>query len=267
MSQEVTKKQILTACIVGAAACVCAFQFGVCRGQEYATQKSSVSQNYGESHSYGTSYSTSGGSTTVGYSGRSIGNSNTVGRSNNVGYSESQGTSYSSSRNETRSGQSHGQGTSYSSNHNEGISESHGESHAYGFGIEGESYGSQGSLPQKDTSCQTIGLINYDSIITKHPNIKKAQEEMQARMKENDKDVSDIPEADRGQALNEKNQAAMQEMFDTYITPAKEEVDVAIDRVIARKGISVVLNSQVATRGGEDITNDVLAEIGIPVEP
>jgi outer membrane protein len=109
-------------------------------------------------------------------------------------------------------------------------------------------------------SSSKIGVVNHQMLVAQHPDMAKAQQDMQAEVEQAKKDF----EA-KSASMNDKEKqdyyAQIQQRLSLkeqqLIAPVFEKVDAAIKAVADAKGLSVVMDQGNVVYGGQDITDEV----------
>ena len=114
-------------------------------------------------------------------------------------------------------------------------------------------------------SSSSVGIIDYQQVMAAHPDIKKLQEQMEASVadvrkefEEKSAGMNDQEKADYYRQCQERLAQKQQELLE----PIRVAVDAAIKKVADKKGLSVVLDKMAVIYGGQDITQDVISELG-----
>ena len=114
-------------------------------------------------------------------------------------------------------------------------------------------------------SSSSVGIIDYQQVMAAHPDIKKLQEQMEATVgdvrkefEEKSAGTNDQEKADYYRQCQERLAQKQQELLE----PIRVAVDAAIKKVADKKGLSVVLDKMAVIYGGQDITQDVISELG-----
>ena len=102
-----------------------------------------------------------------------------------------------------------------------------------------------------------IGFVSYDILMGEHPLVKEAQAISEQKVAEAREKTQGLSEIEQIEAWRNFEQETMKDLQENYIDKARHEVDIAIDEVLAQKGISVLFNGNQLLRGGIDITHDV----------
>ncbi|EAX46464.1 outer membrane chaperone Skp (OmpH) [Thermosinus carboxydivorans Nor1] len=114
-------------------------------------------------------------------------------------------------------------------------------------------------------SSSNIGIVNYQMIVSQHPDMAKAQEAMQAEVNQAQKDfdskaatMNDKEKQDYYMQLQQRLNLKQQEL----VGPVFDKVNAAIKAVADAKGLTVVLDKNQVIYGGQDITDEVMKKIG-----
>ena len=109
-----------------------------------------------------------------------------------------------------------------------------------------------------------VGVVDYRHIMSQHPNLQSANEQMQKAVTDAQKEfeeksanMSDQEKANYYNQTQERLQVKQQELLD----PIEKSVDDAVKKVADAKGLSVVLDKNTVVYGGQDITNDVVSRL------
>jgi outer membrane protein len=109
-------------------------------------------------------------------------------------------------------------------------------------------------------SSSNIGVVNYQVLVSQHPDMAKAQETMQAEVESARKDfetksatMNDKEKQDFYAQVQQRLSLKQQEL----IAPVYSKVDDAIKAVANAKGLAVVMDKSNVVFGGQDITDEV----------
>ena len=114
-------------------------------------------------------------------------------------------------------------------------------------------------------SASNVGVVEYDQIMFQHPDMKNLDEQMKAAVAEI---KAEFDEKSAGMNDQEKQDYYMQcqerilQRREELLAPVVASVDSAIKAVADKKGLSVVLAKAAVVYGGQDITQDVIKELG-----
>jgi outer membrane protein len=110
------------------------------------------------------------------------------------------------------------------------------------------------------SSASSIGYVDFQLLMSQHPDMATAQQTMQAAVDQAKQDfdaksaaMNEQEKKDYYNQLQQQLNAKQQELFN----PIKDKVAAAIKGVAEAKGISLVVNKSTAIYGGQDITVDV----------
>lgn len=110
-----------------------------------------------------------------------------------------------------------------------------------------------------------IGVINTQKVLDTHPDMEGANQKMQLEEQRAQQDFAanakDLPEAEKEQYI-QKLQEQLSQVQQTVMEPIAKKLDAAIQKVADSKGLTIVLNTTGVVRGGQDITEDVIKELG-----
>lgn len=114
-------------------------------------------------------------------------------------------------------------------------------------------------------SSSSVGTIDYQQALAAHPDVQGLQGQMETAVTEIKKEfeeksagMSDQEKADYYQQCQLRLAQKQQELLD----PIRNAVDAAIKKVADKKGMAVVIDKMAVIYGGQDITQDVIAELG-----
>ena len=114
-------------------------------------------------------------------------------------------------------------------------------------------------------SSSSVGVIDYQQVLAAHPDAQNIPSQMEAAVNDVRKEfeeksagMSDQEKADYYQQCQQRLAQKQQELLD----PIRNSVEAAIKKVADKKGISVVIEKAAVIYGGQDITQEVIAEIG-----
>lgn len=110
------------------------------------------------------------------------------------------------------------------------------------------------------SNSSNIGVVNYEMLVSQHPDTAKVQETMQAEQEQAKSDFES-----KSASMNEKEQQAYYNQIkqrlslkqQELIDPVLKKVDATIKTVADAKGLSVVMDKSNVVYGGQDITDDV----------
>lgn len=114
-------------------------------------------------------------------------------------------------------------------------------------------------------SSSSVGVIDYQQVMAAHPDVQNLQTQMEAAVNEVRKEyeeksagMNDQEKAEYYRQCQERLAQKQQQLLD----PIKNAVDAAIKKVADKKGLAVVIEKMAVIYGGQDITQEVVAELG-----
>ena len=113
-------------------------------------------------------------------------------------------------------------------------------------------------------SSSNVGVVEYDQIMFQHPDMKNLDDQLKASIA----DIkAEFDEKSAGMNDQEKQDYYMQcqerilQRREELLAPVIASVDNAIKAVADKRGLSVVLAKAAVVYGGQDITQEVIAQI------
>lgn len=114
-------------------------------------------------------------------------------------------------------------------------------------------------------SSSNVGVVDFQMLIYQHPDMKKAEETMQAELKAAQQDfetkaagMNDKEKQDYYMQVQQRLNLKQQELRG----PILDKINAAIKAVAESKGLSVVLDKSDVVYGGQNITDEVLKKMG-----
>ena len=114
-------------------------------------------------------------------------------------------------------------------------------------------------------SSSSVGVIDYQQVMAAHPDVQNLQTQMETAVNEVRKEyeeksagMNDQEKAEYYRQCQERLAQKQQQLLD----PIKNAVDAAIKKVADKKGLAVVIEKMAVVYGGQDITQEVVAELG-----
>ncbi len=110
-----------------------------------------------------------------------------------------------------------------------------------------------------------IGYVETQRVMAAHPDVKAADEAMQAEVEKARKEYA---EAAKNMSDQEKQRFAvqteqrLQNKREEQMKPIMEKIEAVIKKVAEAKGIAVVVDRMVVISGGTDLTDDVIKAFG-----
>ena len=114
-------------------------------------------------------------------------------------------------------------------------------------------------------SSSSVGTIDYQQVMAAHPDVQGLQGQMETAIADVKKEfdeksagMNENEKADYYRQCQERLAQKQQELLD----PIRNAVDAAIKKVADKKGLAVVIDKMAVIYGGQDITADVITELG-----
>ena len=114
-------------------------------------------------------------------------------------------------------------------------------------------------------SSSSVGTIDYQQAMAAHPNVQNLQGQMETAIADIKKEfdeksagMSDQEKADYYIQCQQRLAQKQQEL----LAPIESAVQTAIKKVADKKGLAVVIDKSAVIYGGQEITADVIAELG-----
>ena len=114
-------------------------------------------------------------------------------------------------------------------------------------------------------SSSNVGVVEYDQIMVQHPEMKNLDEQLRASIAdikaefdEKSAGMNDQEKADYYMQCQQRLAQKQQEL----LSPIENAVQAAIKKVADKKGLAVVIDKAAVIYGGQEITADVIAELG-----
>jgi len=129
------------------------------------------------------------------------------------------------------------------------------------LGVCGVAVSHVGTIYAAGSASSTIGVVNYQLLVSKHPDSAKAEETMNAAVAKakSDFDAKSAAMNDQDkQALYQQLQQGLQQTMQGLSGPINDKVTAAVKSVAEAKGLTIVLVNGATIYGGQDITDDVL---------
>ncbi|MBR4641249.1 MAG: OmpH family outer membrane protein [Selenomonadaceae bacterium] len=114
-------------------------------------------------------------------------------------------------------------------------------------------------------SSSSVGTIDYQQAMSSHPDVQNLQGQMETAINDVKKEfdeksagMNDQEKADYYRQCQERLAQRQQELLD----PIRNSVDAAIKKVADKRGLAVVIDKMAVIYGGQDITAEVISELG-----
>lgn len=110
----------------------------------------------------------------------------------------------------------------------------------------------------------TVGFVNYQLLISQHPDMVKAQETIDAAIAQAKSDFdaksANMNDQDK-QALYQQLQQGLQQKQQDIMGPINDQILAAVKSVADAKGLTTIVDKSSVIYGGQDITDDVMKAI------
>lgn len=110
----------------------------------------------------------------------------------------------------------------------------------------------------------TVGYVNYQLLVSQHPDTAKAQDTMNAAIAQANSDFdaksANMSDQDK-QALYQQLQQGLQQKQAELLAPINDKIMAAIKSVADAKGLTTIVDKSSIIYGGQDITDDVIKAI------
>lgn len=130
------------------------------------------------------------------------------------------------------------------------------------LGIVGIAVSQSGKTYAAPTS--NIGVVNYQMVMSQHPEMPKAQEAMKAEVDQAQKDF-DAKAAGMSDAQKQEYFAQIQQRLNIkqqeLLGAINDKVVAAVKAVAEAKGLTVVMEKNNVIYGGQDITEEVIKKV------
>lgn len=114
-------------------------------------------------------------------------------------------------------------------------------------------------------SSSSVGIVDSRQIMASHPDVQGLQGQMETAVNDVRKEfeeksagMNDQEKADYYRQCQERLAQKQEEL----LTPIENSIQAAIKKVADKKGLAVVIDKVAVVYGGQDITQDVIAELG-----
>lgn len=105
-----------------------------------------------------------------------------------------------------------------------------------------------------------VGIVNYQLLMSQHPDTAKAQETMDAAIAQAKSDFdsqsANMNDQDK-QALYQQFQQKLEQKKQELLVPINDKVMAVVRSVAEAKGLTVIVDKGSIIYGGQDITNEV----------
>lgn len=114
-------------------------------------------------------------------------------------------------------------------------------------------------------SSSSVGIVDKMQIMAAHPSVQNLQSQMETAVNDVRKEfeeksagMNDQEKADYYRQCQERLAQKQEEL----LTPIEQSIQAAIKKVADKKGLAVVIDKMAVIYGGQDITQEVIAELG-----
>ena len=114
-------------------------------------------------------------------------------------------------------------------------------------------------------SSSSVGVVDSRQIMASHPDVQGLQGQMETAVNDVRKEfeeksagMNDQEKADYYRQCQERLAQKQEEL----LAPIEQSIQAAIKKVADKKGLAVVIDKGAVVYGGQDITQDVIAELG-----
>ena len=114
-------------------------------------------------------------------------------------------------------------------------------------------------------SSSSVGIVDSRQIMAAHPDVQNLQGQLETTINEIKKEfeeksagMNDQEKADYYQQCQERIRTKQEEL----IAPIENSIQAAIKKVADKKGLAVVIDKIAVIYGGQDITQEVISELG-----
>ena len=114
-------------------------------------------------------------------------------------------------------------------------------------------------------SSSNVGVVEYDQIMVHHPDMKSIDDQMKTAVEEIKKEFDEKSASMNDQEKQDYYVQCQERIFqrrEELLAPLVQSIDTAIKTVADKRGLSVVLAKAAVVYGGQDITQEVIAQLG-----
>ena len=113
-------------------------------------------------------------------------------------------------------------------------------------------------------SSSSVGVVDVQQVMAAHPDVQGLQGQMETTVNEIRKEFEEKSAGMNDQEKAEfyiQCQQRIAQKQEELLAPIEQSVEVAIKAVADKKGLAVVINKAAVVYGGQDITQDVIAQL------
>ena len=114
-------------------------------------------------------------------------------------------------------------------------------------------------------AASSVGVVDYRQVGSQHPQLAAANAEMQKASQEAQADFETKSASMNDQEKSDYYQQTMQRLQqknEELMEPIENSIQDAVKKVAEKKGLSVVIEKGAVVYGGQDVTQDVIKELG-----
>ena len=117
-----------------------------------------------------------------------------------------------------------------------------------------------GRVAQAASSESAIGMVNYQMLVSQHPDMSTVRTTMRSELETAQKDFAEktkeMSDAEK-QRYYQQTQERLANKEKELVDPILKKVEEAIKKIADKKGLSVVVDKSTVIYGGVDITDEV----------
>ena len=113
-------------------------------------------------------------------------------------------------------------------------------------------------------SSSSVGVIEYQAVMAAHPDVQNLQGQMETAINDIKKEFEEKSAGMNDQEKTEyylQCQQRLTQKQQELLAPIEQAVQTAIKTVADKKGLAVVIEKGAVVYGGQDITQDVIAQL------
>ena len=114
-------------------------------------------------------------------------------------------------------------------------------------------------------SSSSVGVVEYEKILMEHPDMQSLDDQLKTTVDEIKKEFDEKSAGMNDQEKADYYRQCQERIFqkrEELLEPVVKSIDTAIKAVADKKGLSVVLAKAAVVYGGQDITSEVIAQLG-----
>lgn len=121
-----------------------------------------------------------------------------------------------------------------------------------------------GNLGIASAASSNVGVVDYNQVMSQHPQVQSASSEMQQAIQDAQKDFEEKSANMNDQEKRDyytQTQQRLQQKQQELMEPITQSVEDSVKKIAEQKGLSVVLDKNAVIYGGTDITQDVVKQV------